>query len=219
MKKMFMMAAALIAALTMNAQHVTPLDVKMVDVNLEPLRTEYKADKNAYLVQLQHLELDLKGNAEVLKQARKQLDEEKAYSKCIADYVKYATKLLKTYEKSCQEEIKDLNDMLTTIDKQTATAQKLALIVDTSKPKFIGHMANERGQVAEQIEKVTALQQMIVRQQAQVGTIQAGLDIYNAEITTKDNDLTLKDNVLKANTDMVKQELKNVKAEIKTATK
>lgn len=215
MKKLLFLAATTLVALTMNAQHVTPLDVTMVEMHLDSLRAAYVNDRAGYYTQLQHVELDLNGNEDALKQARKQLNEEKSYAKCIADYLKDASKVLKTVEKDCNDEIKDLTSLQNTIDKQTATANKLTLVTHDSRPKFVEHMAEERNQIATEQNSIKKRSSMIAKQQAQIITIQNGLDIYNNEIATKENDLKLKEGQLKANQDALKNEMKIVKAELK----
>lgn len=220
MKKLFVLAGAAMLVLTMTAQHVTPLNITAVSVRLDTLRTSYGTDMVAYQVQLQRiLDSDLKTNDEALKQARKQLNEEKAYSKCIADYVKDASKVLKTVEKNCNEEIKDLTDLQNTIDKQTVTANKLTLITHDSKPKFIAHMEVERKELGTERQNIQNKLEIIKKQQAQVKRIQDGLDIFNVEITNKENDLKLKESQYKDTEKAVKEEIKNVKAEIKAAKK
>lgn len=211
MKRWILMTAALVATLTVSAQHVTPLNVKLTDFNLEAIRAEMDSDKAAYYVQLKHIELDLKGDAESVKQAYKQLNEEKSYAACIGDYVKFASKLLKTYEKSCNAEISDLVDMQSTIDKQTAKVKKLTLVTHDSKPKFIAHMAEERAQVSLQKEELQKKLIMISKQQAQINKVQDGLNLFLAEINNKENDLKLKEATLKANQDALKAEMKTVK--------
>lgn len=218
MKKILLFAATLVVAMSLNAQHVTPLKVKMVEVRLDSLRALY-TDKSEYLVQLQHLELDMNGNAESLKQAHRQLDDEKAYSKCIADYVKYATKVLKTYEKGCKDNINDLRDMQKTIDNQTAVSKGLSLVTHDSRPKFIEHMANERKETEIEVGRMEKMIKTLEKQLARINVITEGLNLYNTEIQNKSNDLALKDNQFKLNMDALKQEMKNVKAEIKAASK
>lgn len=215
MKKILLLVATIATTLTMNAQHVTPLEVNMVEVNLEQMRADNQGDKTAYLVQLQKLEMDLNGNEETLKAARKKFNEEKDYAKCIGDYIKHANKLLKTYDKNCKEEISDLENMQQTIDKQSAATRKLTLVSHESKPKFLNHMAEERNQISSELKILNDKLLMIAKQMSQIINIQNGLNIYNAEITSKDTDLSQKEATLKANQDAVKQEIKNIKAELK----
>lgn len=219
MKKLFVLAGVALLSITLNAQHVTPLNVTMPNVKLDTLRTFYGDDLAAYLVQLQHIELDLKGNEDALKQARKQFDEEKAYSKCITDYIKEVAQVLKTIEKDRNDELKVLSELQDIINKQTTTANKLTRITHDSKPKFIEHMASEREEIDTQIKSIREQLVTLSKQQAQVKKIQDGLDIFNTEITNKENDIKLKEGQLKSTTDAVKVEIKNTKNALKAAKK
>ncbi|MCQ2333567.1 MAG: hypothetical protein MJZ88_03015 [Paludibacteraceae bacterium] len=219
MKKLFVLASMALLSFATYAQHVTPLNITMVEVRLDTLRTFYGEDLAALMVQLQHIDLDLKGNEDALKLARKQFNEEKSYSKCISDYVKEASKVLKTIEKDRNDELKELSGLQAIIDKQTTTAHKLTLITHDSKPKFVEHMKKERGEIDTQIKSIREQLVSLGKQQAQLKKIQDGLEIFNTEITNKDNDLKLKEGQFKSTSEAVKAEIKNTKTALKAAKK
>ena len=219
MKKFILFACTALLALNLNAQHVAPMNVVMVDVKLDTLRTFYSTDYAAYMEYLQQVEADLKINDESLKQARKQLNDEKSYAKCISDYIKDAGKAFKAIEKSCNDEMKEITALQNSLDKQVVTVNKLALVTDESKPHLIRQMEIERSEAAKGQKTIQDKLVMLSKKQAEIQKLQTGLDNLNVELVNKENDLKLKEAQYKTTADAVKAEIKNVKAGLKAAKK
>lgn len=219
MKKLFVLASVAFMSLTLSAQHVTPVNIAMVEMRLDTLRDFYAADKAAYMVQLQHIELNVKGNEEALKLAQKQLSDEKSYAKCIESYIKDTEKVLKNMEKDCNNEKKDVTDLQNTIDKQTSAVNKLTMVTHESKPKFLAQMASERENLYIEQKHIQARLATVNRQQEQIRMLKEGLQVFNVEITNKENDIKLKKGQHKNTSSALKTEMKNVKAELKATKK
>ena len=96
MKKVMLFAAAMLAAISLSAQSVTPISMKLTEYKLDSLRVEHANHPEALLAALLQIEVAQKQDADELKNLQKQLKDEKAFSKERASLLKESDKAMKS---------------------------------------------------------------------------------------------------------------------------
>ena len=215
MKKMLTFAAALLAAVAMNAQHVTPLDTLTTSIQMDSLRVMYATNAAGMLVELNALQASIEADAKMLKDAEKQLKEEASYAKSLAQYMKTSQSVLSALEKSYNAALKSLQQQHGAIDELLSDMHKLNTIEDNHKDSLEKDLHIQNRQVAECINNATNRLKAITAQNKNILDQQNALTIYEQEIKNKEAELKALQEKHKVNKDAIKNEIKAAKAAVK----
>ncbi len=215
MKKFSFIFIALALSAAIRAQHVTPLDINLVDFSLDSLRTLYAADAPMYCAELERI-LDVQdANEKALAQARRELKDEKTHAKDVAAYLKEQEAAVSNLQKACEAEQKALSEMQTAIEKTLKKVQKTSLLNRQSQDARITALQADKKEVTRLQDELLARQKRLTAILDRVRADQTDWNTFNMEIQNKEVDLTQLENTLKVRRESVKAELKNVKASMK----
>lgn len=215
MKKLFVFAATVLAAVAMNAQHVTPLDTLSAKFQLDSMRVKYVNNAAAMVVELNVLQSAIEADGKMLKEAEKQLKEEQTYSKNLAKYAKTALSVVSSMQKAYGTEDKALQQQQKAISDMQSAIHQLNLVKDDSKTKMQEDLNQQNQQVSECLNTVNARMRTMAAQTQYAQTLQNNLAIYDQEIKNKAADLKVLQEEYKVKKDAIKNELKAAKANAK----
>lgn len=215
MKKIGLIFASVALCTTLNAQHVTPLNINLPDFSLDSLRTVYAADAPMYRAELERIQNVQDANDKALSQARRELKDEKAHAKDVVAYLKERESAIASLQKACETEQKALSDMQSSIEKTLKKVQKSSLLNRQSSDARTTALQGEKKEVIRLQDELVARQKRLTAMLDRVRADQGELATFNMAIQNKEVDLTQLENTLKVRKESVKAELKNVKANMK----
>ncbi len=215
MKKIGFIFVSVVLCTTLNAQHVTPLNITLPDFSLDSLRTAYAADAPMYRAELERIQDVQDANEKALSQARRELKDEKAHAKDVAAYLKDRESAIISLQKACETEQKALSEIQSSIEKTQKKVQKTSLLNRESSDVRTTTLQGDKKEVIRLQDELVARQKRLTAMLDRVRVDQADLATFNMEIQNKEVDLTQLENTLKVRKESVKAELKNVKAGMK----
>ena len=161
MKKIGFIFASVALCTTLNAQHVTPLDINLPDFSLDSLRTVYASDALMYRAELERIQDVQDANEKALSQARRELKDEKAHAKDVAAYLKERESAIASLQKACETEQKALSDIQSSIEKTQKKVQKTSLLNRQSSDLCTTALQGERKEVIRLQDELLARQKRV----------------------------------------------------------
>ena len=215
MKKIFLFAAAMMAAVAMNAQKVTPLEELKAQFQLDTMRVIYANNPAGMLVELQTIQETQKADAQMLKDAAKQLKDETAYSKSLAKYAKTSLKAAQSLQKNYTSEQKSLQSAQQAVNDLQNDLLQYTSIQDEHKDKMNNDIREQNSQINQCLNNVNDLLRNINTQEQYLNNQINALAQYDADIKTKSEKLKEMQAIQKENEKQIKDELKVWKAAAK----
>jgi len=211
MKKslLFVLFAAL--TLTASAQHVTPLTIKLTEVDLSSLRSQYQGQ--AYLLELQRLDMLLKDDTKLLKDAQNQLKAEKDYYKQMTSYIVKAEASFKNLQALSQKELDEFNKLKDNAEKQLRNLNSATDLQPETRTKTVDCLQEQRRGLEAAINATTSRQSQLANQPAQLQQMRTDLMVMSNELVNKESDIKQLEASLKTRREVIKAETKNVKAQ------
>lgn len=219
MKKMMMIAAAVLMALTANGQvikSVTKVDVSMTKVELDTLRTHYAEQDAEYLLVLADLQKQLESDKNTeLKKERTIYKSESSYLKSQQKNYKEAKKHLDSQKKTMKSEISTYEKEIKLLEKESKNIIKTS--TDKAEAEKITTSYGERINNCKQeiIKCKSRLADLNTRDTERLKDWQIGLAKYESQLKVKDAQLKHYEETNKANLNMVKAEVKAIQAKMK----
>lgn len=218
MKKIFVMAAAIVMALGVQAQHVKPLTLTLVEYDLAALRTEHE-NPATLLAELQRIQLDQKAVEKQLKEVKKELKEEQNHIKSIKALNKQNASTYKALKKAYKSEVKSLDKLNKAIDKHAAKARKSTRLEEETRQTFLDLMAENQKVCGKSLGEANARLRGVETLDAKVQKADEILQRFTTEVKQKEVDLKQLDETHKGRVKAVKGEIKVAKASLKAASK
>ena len=215
MKRLFIAFALVAFSLGMSAQHVNPLTIKLAEFNLDSMRTAYVNQTELYSTELQHIVLLQETNTKAIKEAWKELKDEKAHAKNVAACLKEVNSSVNNLEKSAQKEIDVIKNMIKTIEKQQKSLRELKKLSVDTRDAYNDYLVGEKQYLDNMLDELTARQKNLSDALNGAQSLQTSLDAYNLEIQQKELDLKQLEATCKARVETIKAEQKIVKAMLK----
>lgn len=215
MKKLGIIVASLAFCATIHAQHVTPLNINLMDFSLDSLRIVYATDAPMYRAELERIQNVQDANDKAIAQARRELKDEKAHAKDVAAYLKERESAIMSLQKACETEQKALANMQSSVEKSLKKVQKTSMLNRQSQDMRTTALQGDKKEVIRLQDELVARQKRLTAMLDRVHADQSELVTFNMEIQNKEVDLTQLENTLKVRKESVKAELKNVKASMK----
>jgi len=196
--------ALMAVSVVMAAQHVTPIEVNVVDLNLDSLRDAYMSQPAMYQSALKVAEQELEQNAADLKKARAQQKAEETHVKEMSLTLQEAQKLIAGLKKTFAQEEKELKTMLKTIGKQQANLLKQTDLNPETRENYSRLLEEQQKglnyslrDVADRMRAITDMEEDLRKGQNNINayhqeTIQKALDITSLETKIKHNMAKLK---------------------------
>lgn len=215
MKKVFFVIAYAALTLGMNAQHVAPLNIQLTEFNLDTLRVRYVNDKQMYSTELQHIVLLQDAEQQAIKEAWKELKDEKAHAKNVASCLKDVNSSITNLGKSAEKEIDVLKGMIRSIEKQQKDVRGLKKLKAETRDEYIEYLETEKRYLNAMLDNLTSRQKELSNALTGAQVKEAALSAFNLEIQQKELDLKQLETTSKARAEQIKAEQKIVKEMLK----
>ena len=111
-------------SLTIMAQHVTPLDIKIAELNLDSLRGAYLAPPTMYRASLDVVAEQLEENAQQIKEAQNELRIEMIHAKEMRRVLNEGVKRLSVLKKTYAKEEAEIKALMETLENQRQKLEK-----------------------------------------------------------------------------------------------
>ncbi len=210
MKKIVLFAAALMVALTVNAQMIAPLQIELVKYDLDSIRLRSVNNPNALLAELQTIEAEQGNVTQAIKQAGKQLKQEKTYLKEFNALLGKVDKSLHAVDKNFQSTNKTLISLRNASESTYSDIQKLDMLTSYAKDTSLHVIAEEKKLVEGGISTSAEYMRQIAMQYNTITKEKAILQQLTAEVASKEAQL-------KSLEAQHKNEMAGIKAQIKAA--
>lgn len=215
MKKSILALAVLAMSMGLSAQHVSPLNIELVQFSLDSMRTQYANNLAMYKSELQRIQDVQDANKKALSDAAKELKDEKIHAKDVAAYLKQKESTYTSLQKLYNSEQDKLCDMRETIEKQTTRIQKTTRLTSETRDNNRKELEAEKSNIERSIKEVEGRLKNIAKIIEKLPDEQEALAAFNLEIQNKETDLKQLQATQKTNASTIKAELKTVKAAIK----
>lgn len=211
MKKTIILALFAMLTVSLSAQHVTPLNIKLTEFNFDSLRSQYQGQ--SYLLELQRLENLMKDDAKKLKDIQNQLKAEKDFQKQMMSYVDAAEKSFKNLQDYSQKELDELAKIKENADKQLRLINSSSLLNEETREKALDQLQGQRRGLDGAINATSNRQTQLANHPVQLQQMRNDLNVYNSEIINKEADIKQLEALLKNNRESIKAEMKIVKSQ------
>ncbi len=215
MKKFSFLIAALAICSTLFAQHVTPLNITLVDFSLDSLRIRYADNMPMYRAELERIQDLQEATDKEMSHIRKELKDEKTYAKELTAYLKDHENSLIDLQKTMEVEYSALTSIQQSAEKTLKRLQKTSLLNRDTRDSCITSLQTEKKEVIRMEDELATRQKYLITLLDRVRAYQTELSTFNTEILNKEVDLKQLENTQKARKASVKAELKNVKNALK----
>lgn len=215
MKKFSFLIAALAICSTLLAQHVTPLNITLVDFSLDSLRIRYADNMPMYRAELERIQDLQEATDKEMSHIRKELKDEKTYAKELTTYLKDHENSLIDLQKIMEVEYAAMTSIQQSAEKTLKRLQKTSLLNRDTRDSCITSLQTEKKEVIRMEDELATRQKYLITLLDRVRAYQAELSTFNTEILNKEVDLKQLENTQKARKASVKAELKNVKTALK----
>ena len=211
MKKIFI-CAFMAMSLTAMAQHVTPLSIKIADVDLMSLRTQYQSEPTMYRAALEVAAKDLAKNAEELKAARAQLKVEQTHAKEMESSLKEATRMAASLKSLYAKEEAELKGMQKTVENQQKTLGRQIELNQETRENYVSFLEQQQKELSYSLREVADRQRAISDLEASINSSKTNLQYYVQEVNQKEAELAMLETQHKDRTAMIKAEQKSAKS-------
>lgn len=202
----------LLGAITVSAQHVVPIEEPIEQLSFDSLRAQYADNTSGYLSELLHIEALQEAGTEMLKRAKKQLNEEKAHAKDMDKCMKQARKTLQQLDKSIDKQEDILNGMHTTIERQVRSTMRYALLSKENRDAYEQMLNGERLSINTMLTQLREHQKNVQLTLNDIQRVEEALADFVLEIKQKELDIKQHEQVQKMNQQALKSEIKAVRA-------
>ena len=213
MKKIILFSMMLTLAVTMPAQHVTPIAINLTPVQLDTLRAQYKDQPQAYLMELRRLDDLLKSDTKALKDAQLQLKAEREFHKQLNGYIDKAETSFKNLLSVSQKELDEMNKLKENMDGQLRFLNSTSLLNNESRSKATSALQEQRKEMEAGISAAMKRQTELNARMSELQKMRTDLMVLNGEVINKETDLKQLEITLKHRRDIIKEETKIVKSQ------
>lgn len=216
MKKLFIILAVAAFGMQLNAQHVAPLTIQLADFALDTMRTKYANDPAMYQTELQRIVLMQEAETKAIKDAWKELKDEKQHAKDLASCLKEVGSAVSSLEKSGSKEEAAIKGMLKTIEKQMKQNSRTSSTLNAeTRDDYHDYLTAEKRYLESMLDEIAARKKNLSDAMTGARDLQNGLNAFNVEIQQKELDLKQLENTSKTRIATIKNEQKIVKAMLK----
>lgn len=214
MKKIVLLVAVLAMSISMSAQTVSPLNVRLTEFNLDTMRI-YAESPEALQQNLLNLQRAIEGDKDAIALAKNTIKSEQAYYKNQVSLHKDKEKQLKSQETFYKKEDKNAKKERKAIEKERKAFNKNTTISQDMVDRNIRAL-NDRVARLDQDANIRSQKLMnIQKERDNLKNDMISMAEYNYALQTKQTELKNLINKNKLDAANVKTELKSVKAQIK----
>jgi len=211
MRKVFVLAFMALS-LSVMAQHVTPLTIKIAEVKLDSLRALYQSQPAMYRASLEVVARDLAKNAEEIKAAKNQLKVEQVHAKEMENSLKEANKMTTSLKSLYAKEEGELKGMQKTVENQQRTLSKQVELNQETRESYIAFLEQQLKELNYSLREVADRQRAISDLEASISQSRTEHQYYVQEVNQKAADLTALEAQHKERVAIVKAEQKSAQS-------
>lgn len=218
MKKNLAFALILMGASSLCAQtnYVSAIAFEPYELQLDTIRT-YNTDLPQFMVELEYASEQVKKAGEQIKETLAQAKEERSLINTLNDGMKSAKKSLDASEKITRQQIKEFDNVLKMLDKQTSQVHKTMRVAKEARHAIENGLENEK-------QSIRAEQKALNDRLRAISDVRKQWDnmskhLANSLVELDQKDATLKEWAAsnKQQADILKTEIKTTKEQIKAS--
>lgn len=199
-------------SLTIMAQHVTPLDIKIAELNLDSLRGAYLAQPTMYRASLDVVAEQLEENAQQIKEAQNELRIEMIHAKEMRRVLNEGVKRLSVLKKTYAKEEAEIKSLMETLENQRQKLEKQTELNQQTRDGYIQMFSNEYSRLEQTLSDLANRVQEATLLSNELQNATFAYQTYEQELERKAFDLAQVEALYETRKDALKAEQRAAKS-------
>lgn len=199
-------------SLTIMAQHVTPLDIKIAELNLDSLREAYLAQPTMYRASLDVVAEQLEENAQQIKEAQNELRIEMTHAKEMRRVLNEGLKRLSVLKKIYAKEEAEIKSLMETLENQRQKLEKQTELNQQTRDGYIQMFSNEYSRLEQTLSDLANRVQEATQLSNELQNATFSYQTYEQELERKAFDLAQVEALYETRKDALKAEQRAAKS-------
>lgn len=199
-------------SLTIMAQHVTPLDIKIAELNLDSLRGAYLAQPTMYRASLDVVAEQLEENARQIKEAQNELKIEMSHAKEMKRVLNEGMKRLSVLKKIYAKEEAEIKSLMETLDNQWQKLEKQTELNQQTRDGYIQMFSDEYSRLEQTLSDLANRIQEATLLSNELQNATFSYQTYEQELERKAFDLAQVGDLYETRKDALKAEQRAAKS-------
>ena len=199
-------------SLTIMAQHVTPLDIKIAELNLDSLRGAYLAQPTMYRASLDVVAEQLEENAQQIKEAQNELRIEMIHAKEMRRVLNEGLKRLSVLKKIYAKEEAEIKSLMETLEDQRQKLEKQTELNQQTRDGYIQMFSNEYSRLEQTLSDLANRVQEATLLANELQNATFSYQTYEQELERKAFDLAQVEALYETRKDALKAEQRAAKS-------
>lgn len=199
-------------SLTIMAQHVTPLDIKIAELNLDSLRGAYLAQPTMYRASLDVVAEQLEENAQQIKEAQNELKTEMSHAKEMKRVLNEGMKRLSVLKKIYAKEEAEIKSLMETLDNQWQKLEKQTELNQQTRDGYIQMFSDEYSRLEQTLSDLANRIQEATLLSNELQNATFSYQTYEQELERKAFDLAQVGDLYETRKDALKAEQRAAKS-------
>ena len=199
-------------SLTIMAQHVTPLDIKIAELNLDSLRGAYLAQPTMYRASLDVVAEQLEENAQQIKEAQNELRIEMTHAKEMRRVLNEGLKRLSVLKKIYAKEEAEIKSLMETLENQRQKLEKQTELNQQTRDGYIQMFSNEYSRLEQTLSDIANRVQEATQLSNELQNATFAYQTYEQELERKAFDLAQVEALYETRKDALKAEQRAAKS-------
>ena len=199
-------------SLTIMAQHVTPLDIKIAELNLDSLREAYLAQPTMYRASLDVVAEQLEENAQQIKEAQNELRIEMTHAKEMRRVLNEGLKRLSVLKKIYAKEEAEIKSLMETLENQRQKLEKQTELNQQTRDGYIQMFSNEYSRLEQTLSDLANRVQEATQLSSELQNATFSYQTYEQELVRKAFDLAQVEALYETRKDALKAEQRAAKS-------
>lgn len=199
-------------SLTIMAQHVTPLDIKIAELNLDSLRGAYLAQPTMYRASLDVVAEQLEENAQQIKEAQNELRIEMTHAKEMRRVLNEGLKRLSVLKKTYAKEEAEIKSLMETLEDQRQKLEKQTELNQQTRDGYIQMFSDEYSRLEQTLSDLANRVQEATLLSNELQNATFAYQTYEQELERKAFDLAQVEALYETRKDALKAEQRAAKS-------
>lgn len=218
MKKNLFFVLILMGTLSVTAQtsYVSPIDFEPYKLQLDTIRVN-NTELGQFLVELEYSATQVKRSGEQIKETLMQAKEERSLIATLTSGMNDAKKSISASEKITRQQIKEFDNVLKMLDKQTNQVHKTMRVAKEARHALENGLEQEKQTIRREQKALNERLRAISDVRKQWDNMSSHLSACSAELDKKEATLKQWSETNKQQAELLKTEIKTTKEQIKAA--
>lgn len=199
-------------SLTIMAQHVTPLEIKIAELNLDSLRGAYLAQPTMYRASLDVVAEHLEENAQQIKEAQNELRIEMIHAKEMRRVLNEGVKRLSVLKKIYAKEEAEIKSLMETLEDQRQKLEKQTELNQQTRDGYIQMFSDEYSRLEQTLSDLANRVQEATLLSNELQNATFSYQTYEQELERKAFDLAQVEALYETRKDALKAEQRAAKS-------